>query len=109
MPAAWPCEECSSMSPWKLAKRSIQPSFALYDGKVTALFQRPETMTEHHKPTEAPRRLTPAAERALAEAEARRKTYREAESARPKELGGRGGKEPVRYGDWEVKGLASDF
>ena len=33
----------------------------------------------------------------------------EAEAARPRELGGRGGKEPVRYGDWEVKGLASDF
>lgn len=47
--------------------------------------------------------------RALAEAEARRRDYREAEAAQPKELGGRGGKEPVRYGDWEVKGLASDF
>lgn len=66
-------------------------------------------MTEHHKPKEAPRRLTQAAERALAEAEGRRKAYREAEASRPKELCGRGGKEPVRYGDWEVKGLASDF
>lgn len=53
--------------------------------------------------------LSPAAERALAEAEARRRAYREQEAAQPKELGGRGGKEPVRYGDWEVKGLASDF
>jgi hypothetical protein len=53
--------------------------------------------------------LSPAAQRALAEAEARRQAYRETEAARPKELGGRGGKEPVRYGDWEVKGLASDF
>jgi hypothetical protein len=60
---------------------------------------------------EAPARmpLAPAARRALAEAEARRQAYRENEAARPKELGGRGGKEPVRYGDWEVKGLASDF
>lgn len=60
---------------------------------------------------EAPRRkpLTPAAERALAEAEARRQAHREQEAAPPKELGGRGGKEPVRYGDWEVKGLATDF
>jgi hypothetical protein len=52
--------------------------------------------------------LPPAALRALAEAEARRK---EAESmaAFPTELGGRDGPEPVRYGDWEKKGLAIDF
>ncbi|KUM24357.1 hypothetical protein AU467_30600 [Mesorhizobium loti] len=53
--------------------------------------------------------LTPAAERALAEAEARRKAYSEAEARLPKEFGGRGGNEPGRYGDWEVKGLTSDF
>ena len=55
------------------------------------------------------RTLTPAARRALAEAEARREEYRQKEAALPKELGGRGGKEPGRYGDWEVKGLTSDF
>jgi hypothetical protein len=49
------------------------------------------------------------ADRALAEAEERRKAYLEHEATLPKELGGRGGKEPVRYGDWEIKGLASDF
>ena len=53
--------------------------------------------------------LTPAAERALKEAEERRKAYREREAALPKEVGGRGGNEPGRYGDWEVKGLTSDF
>jgi hypothetical protein len=53
--------------------------------------------------------LTPAAERALAEAEARRKQAAEAAGAMPREFGGRGGTEPVRYGDWEVKGLATDF
>ncbi|WP_245519837.1 DUF1674 domain-containing protein [Mesorhizobium sp. M2E.F.Ca.ET.219.01.1.1] len=53
--------------------------------------------------------MTPAASRALAEAEARRRKYREKEAAMPKEIGGRGGKEPGRYGDWEVKGLTSDF
>lgn len=59
---------------------------------------------------EKPRKtLTPEAWRALAEAEARRQEYREAEAQLPKEIGGRGGKEPGRYGDWEVKGLASDF
>ena len=57
----------------------------------------------------ARRELPPAAFRALAEAEARRQAYEEFEAARPKEIGGRGGREPVRYGDWEVKGLASDF
>lgn len=60
--------------------------------------------------TEAPpRQLTPAAERALAEAEARRQ-QREAEAKSvQKELGGRAGPDPVRYGDWENGGIASDF
>ena len=53
--------------------------------------------------------LTPTANRALAEAEARREIYRQQEAALPKELGGRGGNEPGRYGDWEIKGLTSDF
>lgn len=57
----------------------------------------------------AGRPLAPAARRALEEAEQRRQAYREAESGRPKELGGRDGPEPVRYGDWEHKGIASDF
>jgi hypothetical protein len=56
-----------------------------------------------------PKDLTPAARRALAEAKARRDEYRQNEAALPKEIGGRGGKEPCRYGDWEVKGLTSDF
>jgi hypothetical protein len=52
--------------------------------------------------------LPPAARRALAEAEARRKAA-EAKAPPPPELGGRDGPEPVRYGDWEKKGLAVDF
>lgn len=52
--------------------------------------------------------LTPAARRALAEAEARRKALHEKEN-RPKELGGPEGPEPTRFGDWEVKGITSDF
>ncbi len=55
-----------------------------------------------------PKDLPPAAQRALAEAEARRKAA-EAEPPLPTELGGRKGPEPVRYGDWEKKGLAIDF
>ncbi|MEM7567710.1 MAG: DUF1674 domain-containing protein [Pseudomonadota bacterium] len=49
------------------------------------------------------------AERALAEAEARRAALDAWTKAREAETGGRGGKDPVRYGDWEVKGLACDF
>jgi len=50
-----------------------------------------------------------AAKRALAEAAARR-AAREAKAAeQPKELQGRDGPEPTRYGDWEKDGLASDF
>ena len=54
------------------------------------------------------RKLSPAAERALAEAEARRKA-RAAEAKPPKEFQGPKGPEPTRYGDWENKGIASDF
>jgi hypothetical protein len=53
--------------------------------------------------------LTPAAKRALAEAEARRQAA--AANAKPaaKEFQGPKGPEPTRYGDWETKGIASDF
>lgn len=51
--------------------------------------------------------LTPEAERALAEAEERRKQAKSMEL--PTELGGRDGPEPIRYGDWENKGIAIDF
>lgn len=55
--------------------------------------------------------LSPAALRALEEATERRREIdaRAAELAKQKEHLGRGGLEPVRYEDWEVKGLASDF
>ncbi|MCJ8143967.1 DUF1674 domain-containing protein [Ancylobacter sp. A5.8] len=57
---------------------------------------------------EAGRPLSPAAQRALVEAAERRARAGEPAPA-PKEIDGRGGPEPVRYGDWEVKGIASDF
>ncbi|MGZ8309821.1 MAG: DUF1674 domain-containing protein [Rhodoplanes sp.] len=56
-----------------------------------------------------PKPPSPAAERALAEAAARRSEIDRKTAERPAELNGRGGLEPVRYGDWEIKGLASDF
>ncbi|QBF33748.1 DUF1674 domain-containing protein [Thalassococcus sp. S3] len=52
--------------------------------------------------------IPPAAQRALAEAEERRKAAKSNQPL-PKELGGRDGPEPVRYGDWEKKGIAIDF
>ncbi|QEE12930.1 DUF1674 domain-containing protein [Bartonella krasnovii] len=51
--------------------------------------------------------LPSAAQRALKEAEERRKD--EAKKEQPLENGGRGGKDPSRYGDWEIKGRAIDF
>jgi hypothetical protein len=59
----------------------------------------------------APRELSPIAKQALAEAEARRSaaTTKPKEFDQPAELGGRQGPDPVRYGDWENGGIASDF
>ena len=67
-------------------------------------------MDEDDPLPEAPRPpLSPAAQRALAEAAARRQAIDAKGAFAPKEQGGRGGLEPVRYGDWEIKGLTSDF
>ena len=58
----------------------------------------------------SPRRaVSPAARRALAEAQARRAEIDRLVRERPAEMRGRRGPEPVRYGDWEVKGIARDF
>lgn len=65
--------------------------------------QTPTTMTEAERRATLPL----AAQRALEEADARRAA--EADVPRPTELGGRKGPEPVRYGDWEKKGIAIDF
>lgn len=53
--------------------------------------------------------LSPAAQRALAEAQARRQAIDEKTSKAAKEEGGRGGLDPNRYGDWEIKGITADF
>jgi hypothetical protein len=59
----------------------------------------------------AQRVLSPEAQRALAEAEERRKRGQDLEAVKkgPKEIGGPAGPEPTRYGDWEKKGIVSDF
>ena len=57
----------------------------------------------------ASRQLTPAAERALEEAAERRAQREAAALVQVAEHGGRAGPDPVRYGDWENGGIASDF
>ncbi len=52
--------------------------------------------------------LPPEAQRALAEAEERRRLAAK-DQPLPKEYGGRDGPEPVRYGDYEKNALAVDF
>ena len=62
--------------------------------------------------SEPARVLTPEAKRALAEAEERRRladARKAAAGPSPKEVGGRDGPDPTRYGDWEKNGIASDF
>lgn len=69
------------------------------------------TNTPPRPPVAAPVRVPPepseVARRALAEAEERRRAA--ADAARPPEKGGPAGPEPVRFGDWEIKGRAIDF
>ncbi len=58
-------------------------------------------------PTTKAERINAAAKRALQEAQERKENI--AEPNRPTELGGRNGPEPTRFGDWEKKGITSDF
>ena len=59
--------------------------------------------------TEYERRIRAAAQRALKEAEERRRRAQARRERRPREIGGPEGPEPTRYGDWERKGIVSDF
>lgn len=67
-----------------------------------------ETMSEEPKKI-PPKTKSPEARRALAEAEQRRAKAAADEKDLPAEQGGRGGKDPARFGDWEVNGRAIDF
>jgi hypothetical protein len=64
-------------------------------------------MANQATPEEVAARLAEAAQRATAEADARR--AKEDKKQLPPELGGPKGLEPTRYGDWEIKGIVSDF
>jgi hypothetical protein len=70
-------------------------------------YAKSEAMPTNPTPEKKP--LTPAAERALAEAAARRAERDRQAHDQAKESGGRSGLDPTRYGDWEKDGLASDF
>ena len=61
------------------------------------------------KPASPKKALSPAAERALAEAAARRAERDRAATPGPLESGRSGKLDPVRYGDWEINGIATDF
>jgi hypothetical protein len=71
-----------------------------------------DRQAENDVPAAPKRELSPAAQRALAEAAERRRAREVAEAAAgpaAKEINGRSGPDPVRYGDWELKGIISDF
>jgi hypothetical protein len=72
-----------------------------------------DVMTQKQKPADEQqppkRELTPEAVRALAEASERRRQAEIERAQSPTEVGGRAGPDPVRYGDWEKGGIASDF
>ena len=61
------------------------------------------------KPASPRRAVSPAAERALAEAAARRAERDRSATPHAPESGRSGKLDPVRYGDWEVNGIATDF
>jgi hypothetical protein len=80
--------------------------FGADEAKLEHRMNNDSPASEAHEVETAARELPPAAQRALREAEARRA---EGKPTPPAEFNGRGGLDPARYGDWEVKGLASDF
>jgi hypothetical protein len=96
-----------SRSPYHLYAEALNCRDQSRDGKfaMTDDPSRPATAASRRER----KQLTPAAERALAEAEARRKAAEANARRAAKEFQGPKGPEPTRYGDWENKGIASDF
>jgi hypothetical protein len=96
------------------ARVSFPAGIPLYDGKQGQRVQLPMSGPEGGKSAEdaVKRRIREAGKRARAEADARRQAQPDADARAepaPKEINGRDGPDPVRHGDWEVKGIASDF
>ena len=65
-------------------------------------------MPDQASPEQIAARIAEAAQRAKAEAQDRRDKQQDKKQL-PPELGGPKGPEPTRYGDWERKGIVSDF
>ena len=77
---------------------------------VSTVLRLVGAMSEKTPANAAPgKKLSPAAERALKEAEARRQSQTAQDAERPAEKGGPEGAEPTRFGDWERSGIAYDF
>jgi hypothetical protein len=79
----------------------------------TSQFSQTEVPSLKSEIDQAPKKrfadLPPAAQRALKEAEERRKEIDAKQATMQDEVDGRGGLEPTRYDDWEIKGLTVDF
>ena len=73
--------------------------------------EEPTQAASEPAPADAPpqRPISPAAQRALAEAAERRRLAEAAKASAPTEINGRGGLDPSRFGDWEIDGRAVDF
>lgn len=105
------CGNPGRISRWKLPQEDPMPNPTSPPGPDLPPQPKPRENPAPDVPNPTPPDpkpdLPPAAMRALAEAEERRKAKKAINL--PPELGGRDGPEPVRYGDWEKKGLAVDF
>jgi hypothetical protein len=87
---------------------SIQPEFSINLAVIREMQSADNDNTEVALEDGAAKKpLSPAAERALKEAEERRQAA--AKTDLPEEFGGRGGADPARFGDWEINGRAIDF
>lgn len=88
----------------------MNPALGYANSDVMPTDQTPTPAKDAGKAEDAGKHpLPPAAERALAEAAARRTQAEREKTEGSKEIAGRGGLDPTRYGDWEVNGLISDF
>ncbi len=98
-------DDPKTMAPNSMASKAMAPKGVASNGLIPK-----SVVLKTTEPVPAPprREISAMAQQALDEAAERRRLAAEA-AARPLEIDGRGGAEPVRFGDWEVKGLAVDF
>lgn len=86
------------------------PVLLLYDGVVSFQLQgRQALLFQNMAANDNNKDIPEAAKRALQEAAERRKKSDGVQTPQPKEIMGRDGPDPVRFGDWEKDGIISDF